>query len=153
MKSKYTEKFKAGAAPYLEPGEEVQTAFIAQAKGRTQAVASPGLVARELGHRAMAKSTEGAADAGFVVGNPMALAITNQRVMTFKISTPILGRGGDIKELLSGVPLAAIDDVQVKRVGMAKRITITTGGAEIQLEAAAGADEFLEAYQRVKAVT
>jgi hypothetical protein len=150
MKSKYVEKFKAGAAPYLEAGEEVQTAFIAQAKGRTQATASPNLIARELGNRKMAQSTEGAEEAGLVVGNPMALAITNQRVMTFKISTPILGRGGDIKELLSAVPVAAVDDVQVKRFGMAKRITLTVSGTEIQLESAAGADEFLEAYQRVK---
>src|SRR4051812_1363223 len=150
MKSKYVEKFKAGAAPYLEAGETVQTAFIAQAKGRTQAMASPNLVARELGSRTMGKSTEGAEAAGLVVGNPMALAITDQRIMTFKISTPILGRGGDVKELLSAVPLGAVDDVQVKRFGMAKRITITVQGTEVQLESAAGADEFLEAYQRVK---
>ncbi|MEA2123688.1 MAG: hypothetical protein QOI80_470 [Solirubrobacteraceae bacterium] len=152
MKSKYTEKFKTGAAPYLEPGEEVLTAFIAQAKGRTQAVASgTNLIAKELGSRKMGKVADAAQDAGLVVGNPMALAISNQRILTFKISTPILGRGGDIKELLSAVPLHAVQDVTVKRFGMAKRITITINNSEVQLESAAGADEFLAAYQQAKA--
>jgi hypothetical protein len=152
MKSKYTEKFKAGAAQYLEPGEEVQTAFIAQAKGRTQAVASgTNLIAKELGNRKVGQVAGAAAEAGLVVGNPMALAISNQRILTFKIGTPLpFGKGGDIKEFLSAVPLHRIQDVTVKRFGMAKRITITANNAEVQLESAAGADEFLEAWQRVK---
>jgi hypothetical protein len=150
MKSKYVEKFKAGAVPYLEPGEELQTAFIAQPKGRTLAAAGGGLVTNELGARKMGQAHEAAGEAGLVLGSPMALAISNQRILTFKISTPILGRGGDIKELLSAVPLHAVQDVQVKRFGMAKRINITVNNAEVQLESAAGADEFLAAYEQLK---
>jgi hypothetical protein len=151
VKSKYVEKFKAGAAPYLEPVEEVLTAFIAQAKGRTLARAGGGLITNELGARKMGGVADAAEEAGLVVGNPMALAISNQRILTFKISTPILGRGGEIKELLSAVPLHHVQDVTVKRFGMAKRINITVNNSEVQLESAAGADEFLEAYQRAKA--
>jgi hypothetical protein len=150
MKSKYVEKFKAGAQPFLEDGEEVLTAFIAQPKGRTLATAGGGLVTNELGARKMGQAHEAAGEAGLVLGSPMALAISDRRILTFKISTPILGRGGDIKELLSAVPLHVVQDVQVKRFGMAKRITITVNDAEVQLESAAGADEFLEAYQRTK---
>jgi hypothetical protein len=150
MKSKYVEKFKAGAAPYLEAGEEVQTAFIAQPKGRTLATAGGGAIGRGIGQHQMGKEHAAAGEAGLVLGSPMALAISNQRILTFKISTPILGRGGDIKELLSAVPLHEVQDVQVKRFGMAKRITITINNAEVQLESAAGADEFLAAYQQLK---
>ncbi len=150
MKSRYEDKFKTGAEPYLEPGEEVLTAFIAQARGRGQAM-SGNLVAGELGARQARKARAGAEAAGLVIEYPMAIAVTNQRLLTLKITTPVLGRGGEVTELLSAVGLRDVDSVHVRRFGLGKRITITVNGANVELEGNVGANEFAEAFEHVKA--
>lgn len=151
MKSKYVDKFKAGAGPYLEPGEEVVSACIAQPKGRTRAAAGGGGVVREMGLREQRASEAAGEEAGLQTAAPMALAVTNRRLATFKIGTPLpLGRGGDVKELLSAVPLTEVEAFEVKRVGMGQRLNVTVNGVVIALEAAAGGKELHEAYERVR---
>jgi hypothetical protein len=151
MKSKYAEKFKTGAAPFLDDGEEVLSACIAQPKGRTRAAAGGGGVVREMGLRQQRANAAAGEEAGLITAAPMALALTNKRLATFKISTPVLGRGGDVKELLSAIPLADVEAFEVKRVGLGQRITVTVAGIVVELEAAAGGKEVHEAYQRAKA--
>jgi hypothetical protein len=151
MKSKYTEKYREQAAEYLEPGEQVLSACIAQPHGRTLAMVGGGAIDRGIGQSQVGKASAAAEQAGLLVEGPMAIAVTNQRVATFKISAPVLGRGGNIKEMLSAIPLAAVDNWEYKKFGMKEKTLITVGGTEVKLEGAAGGKELHEAYQQAKA--
>ena len=150
VKSKYTEKYREQASPFLEDGEEVVSACIAQPKGRTLAMVGGGMIDREIGQRQQGKETAAAAEAGLLVEGPMAIAVTNRRVMTFKIGAPVLGRGGNIKDLLSAIPLQAVDSWEYKKFGMREKTTITVGGTAVQLEGAAGGKDLHEAYERAR---
>lgn len=150
MKSKYTEKYREQAAEYLEPGEEVLSACIAQPKGRTLAVVAGGGIARQIGNRQQNASSTAAEQAGLLVEGPMAIAVTNQRVATFKISAPVLGRGGNIKELLSAIPLEAVDSWEYKKFGMKEKTKITVGGTPVELEGAAGGKQLHEAFEQAR---
>ena len=151
MKSKYTEKYKEQAEPLLEEGEQVLSACIAQPKGRTLAMVGGGVIDRGIGQHQQGKATAAGAEAGLLVEGPMAIAVTDRRVATFKISAPILGRGGNIKELLSAIPLSAVDSWEYKKFGMKEKTTITVGGTAVQLEGAAGGKELHEAYEQARA--
>ena len=150
MKSKYTEKYQEQAAEYLEPGEQVLSACIAQPKGRTLAVVAGNGIAREIGNRQQQASKGAAEQSGLLVEGPMAIAVTNQRVATFKISAPILGKGGNIKELLSAIPLEAVDSWEYKKFGMKEKTKITVGGTPVELEGAAGGKQLQEAFEQAR---
>jgi hypothetical protein len=154
-------KIKEGAAAHLEQGEEVLAAMVARPRGWTQANASPGgglaagMVGGALGRSKQQKNVEAAESAEFELPNPMALAVTQRRLIAFKISSPIgLGIGGDVKELVSAVPLSEVDDIKVKRLAVGKTVTVTIRGAEFVLEVGAGANAngVAEAYESAKAV-
>ncbi len=150
MKSKYTEKYQEQAAEFLEPGEQVLSACIAQPKGRTLAMVGGGGAATEMGHRQQRASAGAAETAGLLVEGPMAIAITDQRVATFKISAPVLGRGGNIKEMLSAIPLSAVDSWEYKKFGMREKTKITVGGTPVELESAAGGKQLHEAFEHAR---
>lgn len=153
MKSKYTEKYQEQAAEYLEPGEQVLSACIAQPKGRTLAMVGGGGAASAMGQRQQQASSGAAETAGLLVEGPMAIAITDQRVATFKISAPVLGRGGNIKEMLSAISLSAVDSWEYKKFGMREKTTITVGGTPVQLESAAGGKQLHEAFEHARGRT
>jgi len=150
VNSRYEDKFKAGAQQYLDAGEQVITAFIAQPRGSGQAM-SGNLIAGEIGGRQARKARASGEATGLIVSRPMALAVTPRHVLTLKISSPFLGRGGEVKELLSKVPIEDVDGVRVRRFGLAKRITVTVGGQNVELEGNVGATEFADAFERAKA--
>jgi hypothetical protein len=133
MKSRYEEKFKEGARPYLEAGEEVLAAFICQPRGHGPARAF------------------GAAGVGLVVSAPMVLAVTQLRLLSLKITTPVMGHGGDVQRLLGAVPLADVDAVEIRRFGLGKRITVIVRGDVVRLDGVIGASEFLDAFTAAKA--
>ena len=84
----------------------------------------------------------------------MALAVTQRRLIAFKISSPIgLGIGGDVKELVSAVPLSDVDDIKVKRLAVGKTMTVTVRGSEFMLEVGAGANAsgVAEAFENARA--
>jgi|SRR5215203_4758381 len=143
-------KFAEGAQPYLEEGEEVLVACVAQAKGYTKLVVS-GL---DLGRREVGGSSS-AAEAGEVkVANPMAVVLTDRRLLTLRISMPIgFGIGGSVKELLTPIPLSDVDSIEVKRIALRQNVTIKVRGVEIPLEtnAKASVKELAERFDRLKA--
>jgi hypothetical protein len=147
--SKQEQKLISGAEPYLESGERILGAVVAQARGRTQATAGgSGLDGKQMG-----KVRDASDAAGLKIDNPMGLAITDRRLMTLKIGAPIgLGLGGSVKELLSAVPLADVDNIETKRFGLTKVLLLTVRGNEIKLEAnaAANTDSIAEAFRQVK---
>jgi hypothetical protein len=135
------DKVVEGAAPFLEDGEQALAGIVAAARGHTTRAASGGMIAREIGLRKEGKQKDAAAEAGLVVASPMGVVVTNRRLLTLKISAPLpMGKGGDVKELLSAVPLSDVQRIEVKRLLVGKTLKLEVGGSEFKLEAGAGAD-------------
>ncbi len=153
-------KIRDGAAPYLEDGEEVLAAMVARPRGWTQSNASTGggavagLIGGTLGGKKQQQNVGAAEDAGFEITSPMALAVTNRRLLSLKISSPVgLGIGGDVRELVSSAPLSEVDSVELKRLAVGKTVTVTVRGTPFVLEVGAGANAkgVAEAFEQAKA--
>ena len=135
MKSE--EKIREGAKPFLEEGEDMLAAFVARPRGWTQQMAG----ARGLGRGQVAKAAGEAQAAGFELASPMALAITDRRLLSLALgATAGMGIGGEVKELAGAAPLDAVDDIKAKRLLMGKVVTVTVRGHEFKLEVGAGAN-------------
>jgi hypothetical protein len=150
--SRQSEKIVKGAQQYLESGEEVQAAFVAAARGHTQAVAG----SMQLGSHQQGRAGAAAAEAGLQIASPMGVALTNRRLLTLRIGTPIgLGIGGGVKGLLSAVPIADVEAIEVKRLALGFTIALTVRGSTFNLEAnaASGAPALEAAFERVRAVS
>jgi hypothetical protein len=153
-------KIKEGAAPYLEQDEEVLAAIVARPRGWTQSNASAGggaaagVIGGAIGGKQQQQNTAAAEDSGFEITSPMALAVTDKRLICFKISNPVgLGIGGDVKELVSAAPLSEVDAIEVKRLAVGKTVTVTVRGTPFVLEVGAGANAkgIAEEFERAKA--
>lgn len=153
-------KIKEGAAPFLEEGEEVLAAIVARPRGWTQANASGGsdkiteLVSGTLGSRKEKKNVTAAEEAGFRLASPMALAVTQRRLLALGISNPIgFGIGVKVTELVSSVPLGVVDSIEVKRLALGKIVAVTVRGVPFRLEVGAGANAsgVAKALERAKA--
>lgn len=125
------------AAPFMEEGERMLCAIVAQARGRTQAIAG----STNLGATQQGTAADAAAQAGLTVASPMGLAITNRRLLTFRIGMPWgLGLGGSVKELLSGVAIEDVDRIEVKRLLIGRVLNMSVRGHSFKLETGLGAD-------------
>jgi hypothetical protein len=153
-------KIKEGAAPFLEQGEEVLAAIVARPRGWTQAGASAGggaaagLIGGALGGKKQQQNVAAAEESGFEITSPMALAVTDRRLLSLKISNPLgLGIGGEVKELVSSAPLSEVDSIEVKRLAVGKTVTVTVRGTPFVLEVGAGANAkgVAEEFERAKA--
>ena len=153
-------KIKDGAAPFLEPGEEVLAAMVARPRGWTQSTASPGggavagVVGGMMGGKKQQNNIGAAEESGFEIASPMALAVTNKRLLSLKISNPVgLGIGGDVKELVSSAPLGDVDSIELKRLAVGKTVTVTVRGTPFVLEVGAGANAkgVAESFEQAKA--
>ena len=153
-------KIKEGAAPFLEQGEEVLAAMVARPRGWTQSNASAGggaaagVIGGALGGKKQQQNVAAAEESGFEITSPMALAVTDKRIICFKISNPVgLGIGGDVKELVSAAQLSEVDSIEVKRLAVGKTVTVTVRGTPFVLEVGAGANAkgVAEEFKRAKA--
>jgi hypothetical protein len=140
MPVSYEEKIKEQARPYLEAGEQVLAAVIARPRGATTAGAG-GLGAGAVGGGKVARQQRAADGAGLRLASPMALAVTGSRLVVLSVSTPVaMGKGGDVKDLVSSAPLADVESIEVKRLLVGKVLTVTVRGASFRLEVGAGGD-------------
>lgn len=134
---KAEEKIREGVKPFLQEGETFQAGFVARPRGWTQQNAG----VRGLGSSQAAKAAAGAQAGGFELASPMALAITDRRLLSLGLgATPGMGMGGEVKELVSEAPLEAVDSIEIKRLLMGKVVKVTVRGSEFKLEAGAGAN-------------
>jgi hypothetical protein len=86
----------------------------------------------------------------------MALALTGSRLLVLAISPPIaMGKGGDVKDLISAAPLADVDSIEVKRLLVGKTVTVAVRGTSFKLEVGAGGDAkgLSEEFARAKRTT
>ena len=134
---KAEDKITEGARPYLEEGEEILAAFVARPRGWTQTHAG----SIHLGAHQQSKARDGAQSAGFELASPMALAITHQRLLSLELGAAKTGVGaGDVKRLVSAVPLSDVDEIKVKRLLVGRVVTVKIRGEEFKLESGAGAN-------------
>jgi hypothetical protein len=156
MTSRYEQKVRETARRFLEHGEEIQASIVARPRGWTQSVAGaagPAALAAAMGRRKVGGNIAAAAEAGFRITSPMALAVSQRRLLAFKISEPFgFGIGGAVKELVSAVPVAAVDGITIKRLLLGKTITVTVRGVPFALEAGAMADAkgLVAAFERAR---
>jgi hypothetical protein len=146
------ENIKGLVQPLLEPGEIVLGAMIAAAKGRTTQMSGGGVAVALIGDSQVRKVAENAKAAGLVVHSPMALVITQGRLLTVKIKISAMGAVTEVKSVMSAVPLRDISSFEVKRFGLGGILTITpVGGGPIKLECRVGlARELATAFESAK---
>jgi hypothetical protein len=137
MKSKQEAKVREEARQFLDPGEEVVAAIVARPRGWTQAMAG----SLHLGSRQQGGARAGAEEAGVELASPMAVAITQTRLLTLELGATVgMGAGGSVKRLMSSVPLAEVDSIEIKRLALGKIVKLTIRGNEFKLEVNAAAD-------------
>ena len=132
--------------------EELLGAAFAKPRGATTAGAGGGVIASEIGSRWAGKQHEGADAVGIELGNPGAVAVTPTSLVTMQVGVSMGGQIKEVKEVLSTVPLAQVDSIEVKRMGLAGVMEITAGGASFKLEGKVkDMREFADAFERAKA--
>src|SRR4051812_12017891 len=148
--SKHQEQIIAAARGKVE--EEILGAAWAKPRGASTAAAGGGLIASEIGARWAGKQNKGAEAAGITVGNPGAVAVTPTSLVTMKVKVSAMGAIKEVTEVLSIVPLADVDALEVKRAGMTGVMEITAGGSSFKLEGKPGdMKELAEVFERAKA--
>ena len=143
------DKIKEGARPFLEEGEEVLAAFVARPRGWTQSMAG----SLHLGAQQQGAAQDGAAQAGFQLASPMALAVTQRRLLSLSMGAQAgMGIGAGVKELVSAVPLNDVDSIKIKRLLVGKVVELGVRGQSFKLEVGAGANAkgVVEAFERTR---
>lgn len=81
-----------------------------------------------------------------------AVAVTPTSLVTMTVGVTFGGQVKDIKEVLSVVPLANVDSIEVKRMGLAGVMMISVAGSSFKLEGKVpDMREFAAAFDRAKA--
>jgi hypothetical protein len=149
--SKHQEQIIAAAGGKLD--EEILGAAWAKPRGATTAAAGGGVIVGEIGARWTGKQRGGAEKAGFAIGNPGAVAVTPTSLVTMKVKVSAMGAIKEVTEVLSVVPLADVDSIQVKRMGLTGVMEIKAGEGSFKLEGKPGdMKELAEVFERAKAV-
>jgi hypothetical protein len=132
--------------------EQILGAAWAKPRGATTAAAGAGVIASEIGARWAGKHRKGAEAVGIEVGNPGAVAVTPTSLVTMKVKVSAMGAIKEVTEVLSVVPLAEVDSVVVKRMGLTGVMEISAGGGSFKLEGKAGdMKELVDVFERAKA--
>jgi hypothetical protein len=148
--SKHRDQIIAAAKGTID--EELLGAAFAKPRGATTAAAGGGLITNEIGARWAGKQHKGADPVGIELGNPGAVAVTPTSLVTMEVGVSMGGQIKEIKDVLSTVPLADVDSVEVKRMGLAGVMEITAAGASFKLEGKVNdMREFAAAFDRAKA--
>jgi hypothetical protein len=147
--SNHQEQIIASAAGKID--EPILGAAFAKPRGATTAGLGGGAIVGALGGKKVGDQTEGAKAAGIVLGNPGAVAVTPTSLVTMQVKVSMMGQIKDITEILSTVPLAEVDSLDVKRMGAAGVMEISSHGNSFKLEGKAGdMKEFAAAFERAK---
>lgn len=144
------DKIREGAQPFLHSGEHVLAAFVARPRGWTQQMAG----SMHVGATQQDHAHEGAAAAEFALASPMAIAITQYRLLSFSMGAQAgMGVGGGVKELVGQAPLADVGSLTTKRLLVGKIVEITVRGESFKLEVGAGANTkgVVEEFNKAKA--
>ncbi|MEP7054321.1 MAG: hypothetical protein ABI912_03660 [Actinomycetota bacterium] len=139
----------AAAGKIAEP---ILAAAFAKPRGATTTAIGGGAIVGAIGGKNVSDQTKKAKAAGIVLGNPGAVAVTATSLVTMQVKVSFIGQIKEITEILSSVPLAEVDSLEVKRMGAAGVMEISAHGNSFKLEGKAGdMKEFASAFERAKA--
>ncbi len=145
----HEEAIKAGAAPFLDPGEAILAAMVASPRGST--TAQMGGAAGLIGGGKAGKQGQGAAEAGLVLERNSGLVLTPTRLVTLRLGISFTGSVKEVKELLSSLPLSEVTSLEASRMGAAGVIKVAANGSEFKMEAKAGpAKQFAAAFDQAR---
>jgi hypothetical protein len=97
------------------------------------------------------KQRKGAEAAAIEIGNPGAVAVTPTSLVTMKVKVSAMGAIKEIADVLTVVPLAEVDRIEVKRIGLTGVMEIVARGGSFKLEGKPGdMKELAEVFQRAK---
>ena len=148
--SKHQEQIIEAANGKLD--EEILGTAWGKPRGSQTAAAGAGVIVGEIGARWAGKQRKGAEIAGIELGNPGAVAITPTSLVTMKVKVSAMGAIKEVTEVLSVVPLAEVESLQVKRFGLTGVMEIKAGGGSFKLEGKPGdMKELAEVFERAKA--
>jgi hypothetical protein len=148
--SKHQEQIVAAAKGKVD--EEVLGACFAKPRGAAVAMAGGGVIPGEIGARWARKHAKGAESAGIELGNPGAVAVTPTSLVTMAVTVSLGGQIKDVTEVLSTIPLAAVDSIAVKRAGLTGVMEIMAGGGSFKLEGKVNdMRKLADAFERAKA--
>ncbi len=152
MASDFEAQLKEEARAMLKPDEEILAAVVAQPRGTTTSKVG-GLAPQAIGSAWARKSRGGAEAAGLELTNPMALALSQKRLLVFGLDTTAFGKPKGVKELHSSAPLEEVESISVKRLLVGKTIVVAMRGGGAKLEAGAGQDAkgLVTQFERAKA--
>ncbi|MFL5894675.1 MAG: hypothetical protein ACJ76Z_06115 [Thermoleophilaceae bacterium] len=138
---------------FLEPDEHVVAVFQAQPRGAGVARSGGGLGPQAVGEVWRHKSSKGAEGAGLQLASPMALALTERRIIVFTGTTSAgSGKIKEVTDLVSSAPLGDVESIQVKRLLLGKTVNIAMTDGEVKLEVPSGQDPkgFAAEFDRMK---
>jgi hypothetical protein len=145
---------KKSVEPHLQPGEELLNVTIVMGKGMMRALVGGGVVgATAVGAIRDRKSRDGAedvpSDGAVELSSKMGLAVTPRRLLIFKAGGAVTVKA---KELLSDIPIADVDSIEVGKGALTKPVTLTVRGEAFQVEAprAANTDKLVSAFEQAK---
>jgi hypothetical protein len=144
--SKHQEQIIAAAAGKLD--EPIVAAVFAKPRGATMAATGGNI----FGGMSVRKQTKAAAEAGLLLGNPGAVALTGASLVTMQVKVSMTGEIKAVDQVLTSVPLGQIDELDVKRMGLGGLMKIRTGGHAVTLEGKVGdMRDFAEAFAQARA--
>jgi hypothetical protein len=146
----FDKAMKKSIEPYMDSGEELLNVMIVQGKGMTKALVGGGAIgAAAMGALRDRKAKEEPSTGPIELSSKMGLAITSQRLLVFKAGGAMTLSA---KEMLSAVPIADVESVEIGKGMMTKPITLTVRGEQFQVEApkASNTKEFVAAYERAR---
>ncbi len=146
----FDKAMKKSIEPYMEQGEELLNVTIVQGKGMTKALLAGGVVGQAVvGARRDKKFQSEKAEGAIELSSKMGIGITSRRLLLFKAGGAM---ALSAKELLSAVPMADVDSIELGKGMMTKPITITVRGESFQVEApkASNTNAMMDAFTRAK---
>jgi hypothetical protein len=135
--------------PYLQPGEELLNVTLVQGKGLAKVFMAGGIVgAMAVGARRDRKAAE--AEGDVQLASKMGLALTDRRLLLFKAGGAMTLKA---QGLLTEVPVADVDHIEVGKGVVTKPLTLTIRGEAFQVETprAANTDKLVAAFATAKA--
>jgi hypothetical protein len=138
---------------FLEPDEHVVAAFQAKPRGTGVAMTGGGAAAKAIGGMWTRKSRDKAEGAGLQLTSPMALALTERRIVVFGGKASLgTGKLNEITEMVSSAPLSDVESIHIKRLLVGKTVSIAMREGEVNLELPPGQDAkgFAEQFERMK---
>ena len=128
----FDKAMRKSVEPYLEPGEEILAVVLAQVKGAGKAMMLGGVVGAGIHAARQGKRDAANAHAEVRLAGRMGIVVTPTRLLLFKGGGSLTTKA---KELLTEVPIADVDRIEVGKGMATKPITLVIRGESYTMEA------------------